>query len=209
MFPGYKSSVVLLQHKKPTEKEKKTPQRFPTSPFQLVLIPTQSLSLLCPATTLPSLSESSLLASWRIPVQRHPGTHWCKPIKQEALPLCGAQCTFGTARALEHLWLQVCFPQKTFTPAWPSRGMDGSPRSPKLLSHQRAVFSTHQFLSHTHTHPLEVSFFVFGNRQVIPITSLPNQISLTMHIYQTIQEYIKYISTQQLDKIYTINVKLF
>lgn len=87
--------------------------------------------------------------------------------------------------------------------------MAGSPMSPELLSHQRAVFSTHQSLSHTHTHPLEVSSFVFGNRQVIPITLLPNQISLTMHIYQAIQEYIKYISTKQVDKIYSINVKLF
>lgn len=65
-------------------------------------------------------------------------------------------------------------PQKTITPAWPPWGMDDSPMSPKLLSHQRAVFSTHLSLSHTHTHPLEVSSFVFGNREVIPITSLPN-----------------------------------
>lgn len=52
---------------------------------------------------------------------------------------------------MEHLWLQVCCPQKSIIPAWPSRGVADSPMSPKLLSHHRAVFSTHQSFSHTHT----------------------------------------------------------
>lgn len=74
-FPGGQkkpsdiNQVFFYYNIKNLLKKEKKAKLFPTLPFQLGLVPTQSLSLLHLATALPSLSESFLLASWGIPVQ--------------------------------------------------------------------------------------------------------------------------------------------
>lgn len=94
----------------------------------------------------------------------YPGTQWCKPINKPRLCLCtwspGSPKPFtitgGLAGRPIHLFSPGMFLTEKLKHHFclASRGTAGTPASLKLLTHQSAVFSAHQLLSHADSHKL-------------------------------------------------------